>query len=468
MLWLSLPCIAYHQTHHGAPYTHVPSPNINTHQVSATAIYDTYATGITPRVPRAMAVDGVGAAYAAGFFTSSVFFVRGRPFSNRGKADAWVGKLDPAGQVLWVQTMGGAEADEGRAIALAGDSVFVAGVFQSPSMTAGPFALAATSTAAPDVFVARLNATTGDVLWARAFGGEGAEGVASVVVANGLVYLAGVFHSPALQFDAETVLNAHASADGGGGTVFVATLAAGTGAVAKAEALPALWTLSRMELDRRTGAVFLVGTDYVARVGAWRTSLEGSSVTDPRRGLALDPSSRRLFVAAPFNASSITLEGPSSSGVVLENAGAGFDSYVACLDTATGDVQWARRIGGGRNDVVVGLAEDAATGGVYAAGTFEGQLSSLPAPWELTAAGSAADAFLVRYDGEGGVRGAWRFGSSAAESVNDVAVDRLGGVYLTGRTDGTAQFGRQNVTQQFIARAATVCFCTLVYMYMCV
>lgn len=414
-----------------------------------------------------MAVDGAGATYATGFYTS-VFFVRGRAFANRGRADAWVGKLDPAGQLLWVQTMGGAEAEEGRAIALAGDSVFVAGVFQSQPMTAGAFVLTASSAAVPDVFVARLNATSGDVLWARAFGGDGADGVASVVAANGLVYLAGVSHSSAFPLYAEKVADAGAAA-GGGGTAYLATLAAETGAIVKAEALPALRTLSRMEVDRRTGAVFLVGTDYVARVGAWRTSLEGSSVTEPRRGLALDPSSRRLFVAAPFDGSSITLGGPSSSGVVLENAGAGFfDSYVACLYAATGEVQWARRIGGARSDLVVGLAEDPVTGGVYAAGTFEGQLSSLPAPWgKLTAAGSAADAFLVRYDGEGRALGAWRFGSSLAESVSDVAVDRVGGVYLTGRTDGTAQFGPQGVTQQFVARVVAVrCMHAPRWMYM--
>lgn len=417
-------------------------------------MYDVYGTPVTPRLPRAMAVDDTGAAYVTGLYTS-IFFLRGRSFPHRGKGDVWVGKLNAAGQWLWMQKMGGAEAEEGRAIAVEKDSVFVAGVFQSQPMTAGGFFLAAGSIAVPDVFVTCLDATSGDVLWARGFGGDGADDVASLVASSGVLYMAGTFQSSSLQFDADTTLTNTHAASPGGSSVFLARLAAADGAVAGAETLPDLRSLSRMVRDPHSGAIFLVGTEYVARAGMWRTSLAGSSLSDLRRGLALDPSSGQLFVAAPFNDSSVTL---GLAGITLQNAGSGFDSYVASLDTATGEMQWAQRVGGSQNDNVVGVAADG-SGGVYAAGTFEGQLTSLSAPWNVTALGTSVDAFVVRYDRAGGLVGAWRFGSASAETVNDVATDHFGGVYLAGRTDGTTTFGHQSVTQHFVARAVTVRAC---------
>jgi outer membrane protein assembly factor BamB len=420
-------------------------------QVSISAVYDVYGTPINPRLPRAMAVDDNGASYVTGLY-STVFFLRARSFAHRGKGDVWVGKLDPAGQWLWVQTLGGAEAEEGRAIALDGDSVFVAGTFQSQSLAAGAFDLTATSTTEPDVFVARLNATSGDLLWARAFGGNGADSVASLVASSGMLYMAGSFQSSSMQFDAELVANSDSDASSISSSVYFATLSAADGAVAGAEALPGLRTLSRMVRDPRTGAIFLVGQEYVARAGAWYTTLAGSSITDLRRGLTIDPSSGRVFVAAPFNASTIVL---GAAGTTLQNAGSGFDSYVASLDATTGEVQWARHIGGSSDDYVVGLAADG-SGGVYVAGTFEGQLDGLPVPWDMTALGTSADAFLLRYNDAGGIVGAWRFGSTSTETLNDVATDRFGGVYVVGKTDGITPFGRQNVTQHFIARVISV------------
>jgi hypothetical protein len=360
----------------------------------------------------------------------------------------WVGRVTPQGNNSWATFFGGPELEEARAVAVDADSVFVTGVFQSPNFNMGGVLYRPASTTAFDVYVARLNATNGRVIWGRTFGGESIENVVSITAAHGVAYVAGTFQSAAMQLGSTTLANPNA-ATGGNSSFLVAYDY--SGALVSADAYGDMQTLWRMARDSKTGVVVFMGTDYVSRPGSsWRTSLGSSSATDTRRGLALDMASQSVFVAAPFTGASITL-----GSATLTNTGAAtsFDSYVAKLHAATGEVVWARRIGSTGQDYVVNIAADGA-GGVYSAGTFERALV-LPEPFLVTSQG-AADIFVLRHAGSGNVIGAWAFGSTNAEMLFDLALDRFGGVYLTGTLRGWVTFGSNSVQQQFVARAITV------------
>ena len=300
-----------------------------------------------------------------GVHTASYMFA-GRTYTAAGKGDVWVGKLDPWGRPLWVHMWGGAEPDEGRAVAADADSVYVAGHFQSPTLAMGAFTLRGSHVNTTDIFLARLNGTTGEVLWARAFGTEAVETVASLAVApnsSGSVLLAGVFAGPSLALDASTTLtNANAPA---GNSSFLATFGAADGSVLSATAYADMPWVSRMVRDASTGAVYFIGTDYVSRLGSWRASLGQSSVADTRRSIAVDPTSRFVFVAGQYTSATITLGSTTLRNG--NNNGGSPDAYVARLDAATGAFHWAQRLVGGGQEVVLGLAVDSSN--VYAAGT---------------------------------------------------------------------------------------------------
>lgn len=425
--------------------------HLNNTQAAAppTAVFTTFGLGINPRLPRGMAVDSAGAAYVTGNLAPAVTIITISgiaQYSPRGKGDVWVSRLTPQGNNSWASFFGGTELEEGRAVAVDSDSVFTTGVFQSPNFTMGGVGYQATTTTAFDVYLARLNATNGRVIWGRTFGGDSIDNAVSISAANGVVYVAGTFQSAAMQLGSTTLANPNA-ATGGNSTYLIAYDY--SGALVSADAYGDMRTLWRMARDAGTGAVVFVGTDYVSRVGSWRTSLGSTSTTDTRRGLALDMASQSVFVAAPFNSASITL-----GSVTLNNTGTGFDSYVAKLNAATGEVVWARRIGSTGQDYVVNVVADRA-GGVYSAGTFDKALT-LPPAFSVTLLGGS-DIFVLRHDSGGGLVGAWSFGSTGTETLFDLALDRFGGVYLTGivGTSG-ATFGSNVVTQQFVARAITV------------
>jgi hypothetical protein len=184
--------------------------------------------------------------------------------------------------------------------------------------------------------------------------------VASLAVApdnGGGVLLAGAFAGPSLALDASTTLT-NANAPAGNSSSFLATFGAADGSVLSATAYADMPSVSRMVRDASTGAVYFIGTDYVSRLGSWRASLGQSSVADTRRSIAVDPTSRFVFVAGQFS-KTITL------GSISITNGVSTDAYMARLDAATGAIDRAWRIVGG-GKALVGLAVD--SNSVYAAG----------------------------------------------------------------------------------------------------
>lgn len=294
-------------------------------------------------------------------------------YLNRGNLDVWVQKMRPDGRTQWVTVFGGSGRDDGRGVTLhRNGDVAVAGTFQYSSTFANPMqvgrftlnrATSPAGTTTNDVFVARLSGSDGSVQWAKQFGGTGADEAVGVgATSTGTTVVAGTFTSPSLQLDGVTLTNPGSSA-----VVFVAYLDS-NGVVTSATSHPELLGLSKMAVDPATGAVYLIGTDYVMRVGQWTTSLAGISGADRRRGLAIDPASRYVFIGAHHNRGSLTL-----GGTTLVNGGNGqMDGLVARLDAQTGAIDWVVRLAGEDADAVYGVAADADS--VYVSGAYDRSL----------------------------------------------------------------------------------------------
>lgn len=144
-----------------------------------------------------IAIDGSGNVYVTGEYGESISFGSIK-LSNKGESDLFVAKYDTNGKVLWAKGAGGTRGDEGHGIATdATGNVYVTG-YISEGATFG--SLNVTSGGSWDVFTAKYNAN-GDVLWVQTAGGyEADKGINITTDRSGNVYVTGSYDSYSFTF----------------------------------------------------------------------------------------------------------------------------------------------------------------------------------------------------------------------------------------------------------------------------
>jgi hypothetical protein len=128
----------------------------------------------------------------SGFFDTSIDFggTTSMLTATHGGLDMWVAQLDTNGDGIWAVSFGGPGDDRDDSVVLdaAGD-IYMTGTFTT-SITMGSFAL--TSVGGTDHFLAKLDGTNGNVIWAISFGTTGDETSGRIAVdANGHVAFCG-------------------------------------------------------------------------------------------------------------------------------------------------------------------------------------------------------------------------------------------------------------------------------------
>jgi hypothetical protein len=140
-----------------------------------------------------VAIDKSGNVIVTGDFHDAVSFGGATlTAQGSGKSDAFVVKLDAAGDHVWSVALGGMSDDGGAAVAAdANGDVVVAGFFAG---TASFGQATLTSLGAYDGFVAKLDGASGNVLWAKRLGAGDRGQVAAVAVdASGAIFVAGAY-----------------------------------------------------------------------------------------------------------------------------------------------------------------------------------------------------------------------------------------------------------------------------------
>jgi uncharacterized protein (DUF2249 family) len=124
---------------------------------------------------RSIAIDGAGYIYFNGRFSGTADLDPGAGVFNitvAGSFDAYVVKLNPAGNFIWGKRFGGTGNDESFDIALDNlNNVFITGRFQATvdfNPNAGTYNLTASAT---ETFVCKLN-SSGNFVWAFQIGGS--------------------------------------------------------------------------------------------------------------------------------------------------------------------------------------------------------------------------------------------------------------------------------------------------------
>jgi hypothetical protein len=347
----------------------------------------------------AIALDASGNVYTTGFFQGTVDFDPGVGTANLtsdGNSDVFVTKFDPAGNFIWAKRLGGTGVDKGAGLAVdAGGNVLVTGNFEftvdfDPGL--GTYNLSSVNKS--DAFVTKLN-PFGEFVWARSFGGEGADDGAAIAIgpANS-VFLTGSFF--------ETV-----DFDPGAGTVEL---------------------VSAGDSD-----IYVVKLDS-AGTYVWATRM-GGNFTDSGKAIAVDGAGN-VFTTGEFG--NLADFDPGAGEVLLSVAG-GNDAFL-CKQTSTGSLAWAHGFGGVDFDIGTGVAVDA-DGNVYATGNFNDAVDFNPGAGDATrtSAGSI-DAYVVKFTTAGVFGWVGSVGGTSFDFSSSIALDVYGNIYVTGGFSATADF----------------------------
>ena len=262
--------------------------------------------------------------------------------SNR---DAYLGRISSNGTWQWVVAAGGSSTDQGRAVAVRdAGSLWWGGNFQG-SAAVGPQQL--TSQGATDIFVAAVDAASGNTTSPIRFGGTGDDALTALVSDRGEgFYASGSFAS-------DMALGSVSLANSGVGDGFVARWQKNAG-----------WT--------------------------WGVALQGVD-DDLVTSLAMDAEGR-LYAGGYFASESLTAASNTLNNTELFS----YDGFVARF-TSVGGVKWLRGLRGDNNDYVRGVAcvsAGASTGALHLVGYTDSALSGDAV--SLQAPKGSGDAFFVR------------------------------------------------------------------------
>lgn len=402
-------------------------------QLTATN-YITYLGGIAAEAAIAIAVDGAGNAYVAGYTDSTNFPTRFAVQTNVAgpiapypvpNNDAFIAKLDASGSNLLFSTFyGGAGDDIAAGIALdAGNNIYVVGQTASTNFpTANTTNL--TLSGAADGFALKLDASGSNVVYAMYLGGAGSEFARDVVVtAGGKPLVTGYTTSTnfpvtanALQRYLNQSTNITSADDSffvelatASGTLNYGTFLGGTNqdralrltADAAGAAYLVGWTQSGDYPRSSTNLYSLVVSNatyadvFVTKLNPSFTNFDysvtfGGNGRDSGWDIAVDSQGRASIIGEtgstdfPTNGLTSILRGANSGGV---------DAFIAQLN-ATGDAfTYSAYLGGVGEDVGYGVAVDVAGNAYYA-----GRTASSNFPLQPSASVSFSDraGFVVK------------------------------------------------------------------------
>ena len=414
-----------------------------------------------------VAVDSVGNVLVTGYFAGTADFNPGAGTANltsAGSNDAFVVKLDAAGNYLWARSFGGTGTDLGSGVAVDGSgNLLVTGIFQGTvDFDPGAGTANLTSAGGDDAFVVKLD-SAGSYAWAQAWGGNSTAVSNSVATdAQGNVYSTGYFGGT-FDFDpgpgvyplvsnsggADVFITKHTTAGaliwarrvGGGGVGPDEGLGVAVDAVGNV--LVTGRYLSTVDFDPGAGTANLtsIGSNdvFVLKLDAagnylWARGVGGTG-SDYGNAVAVDASGN-VVVTGYFVGT--TDFDPGIGTANLTSAG-GDDAFVLRLDAA-GNYLWARSVGGTSEDRGQGVAVDS-SGSVLVTGYFAGTVDFNPGAGtaNLTSAGSN-DVFVLKLDLAGTYQWAQRVGATSSDIGYSVAVDGGGNLLVTGSFQGTVDF----------------------------
>ncbi len=405
---------------------------------------------------KSIAVDAAGNSYITGYYKGNAVFGTTTLTGSTSNHDVFVAKADPSGNWLWAKKASGSADDYASGIAIdpAGTYAYVTGSFNSATMTFGSISITRTGTANTDIYVAKLNASTGAWIWATKAGGTQPDnGYGISLDANSNVFVTGDFNGTAT-FGSLPSLTSSGSNDifaaklDNNGIWQWATKAGGAGgeqgnAIGVSPESGIVITGGYKSTTASFGSLQLTNSGdsdvFVARLseaGAWEwVSKAGGAGLDNAYALSTDPSGNIYLTGVKGN--------NAMFGAIYLGGTDSYDMFVAKID-AEGTWLWANKSTCPSYDFGYGIFADA-WGEVVLTGNFFG--TAVFGSTTLTGnAASNSDAFIAKISSGGTWTSAEKLGSSGMDSGYGVYVDASANVYWYGQFSGTVTLESFNLT----------------------
>lgn len=390
----------------------------------------------------ASASDGLGNVYVLASFKGSISY-GSYSFSSLGsssRSDLTLVKYDKDGNVQWARRIGstGDEYVGDVAISKYGSYLFITGSFSNTvsfgtyhGYTSSPL----TSRGGTDVFVARYDAVSGTLVWARQAGGtlsDNGNGIFTDVWGDD-VYITGSFTGTSY-FKTGTSLSSY----GGTTDAFFAKYDRnGNFTFAKRWGGAGYDYGKSIAVDKYYDNIYITGGDspysspyivnfFLAKFNSsgnyvWSRSAGGNSYIDSGHDLVLNSSGHYIYIIGTFSTEEFNL-----SGTVLSSNGSA-DAFVAKY-YENGNLLWAKNIGGYGWDEGQSIAED--LGNLYISGTFSGAVNF--GHTSLTSYGSY-DIFLSHITTGGDFRWTTQIGTSYTDyGRGNITIAKYNLLYFSG------------------------------------
>jgi len=348
-----------------------------------------------------MVTDGTGAILVGGQFKGQVDF-GGGPLTSPSNSsyDGFLLKLDASGKYLWAKQFADSSSTNIKKVRVASDSqnnVYLSFEFSSAVKIAGA---ALQSGGGVDIAVAKLS-STGDLQWAKRYGGTLDESGGVVPHSDGTWSLQGQFMSAELDF--------------GGATSTKLTKA-----------------------NTSNADAFAAGFDAAGAV-AWSRKYGGlGNQTVYGLGAAFPSDGATAFMAS--FAGDINFGSPANCPQLL-----GSGSAIAKLSssgTCMYQVHAKPAVEGGTGSLALWYARATASNGLVVAGAVFGSVELLSGGTSTSLVSHGdADLALVRLDTTGSVTQALAFGDALYQEIGGLAVDGDGNVLLAGYSATGIDFG---------------------------
>ncbi len=347
-----------------------------------------------------VAVDDSGYVYTTGSFDREADFDPNsgvKALQPRGYSDAFILKLDSAGNYIWAQRMGGSSYDQSNSLAIdALGNVLMTGEFSDTAFfDSGSKSLI--SQGGKDIFVQKV-APDGHLIWAKSFGGNGNDipyNIKTDIADN--IYVTGLFRDTVV-FD-----------PAGGGPPLISKGATNVFILKLDSDGNFLWSKSLGGTGRATG--------FFLDVDQWENVILSGGFSDT---VDFDP-------------------GPGIKELISETKEKS-DIFLIKLD-ANGDLVWANSAGGVGVDVGYSVEVDP-LGYIYNSGFFNQIVDFDPGPLtaNLTATGYQ-DIFIQKLDPSGNLVWAKRIGGTGYDVLTEMEIDDAGRhIYATGFFENNVDF----------------------------
>ena len=380
----------------------------------------------------------------------------------------------PEGMVLTqAQSIGGSGNDQIRSVAPTSDGGYIAGgYFYSSSIQVGNETLTnnSSSTNYSDGLIIKYS-SSGEVEWAKSFGGSSYEQINSVAAtSDGGAIVGGYFRSSSIQVGDETLTSngfydddgliikysssgevEWAKSIGGSSPDYIYSVAATSdgGAIAGGSFRSSSIQVGKETLTNNSSSTNFDSGIYsdslIIKYSScgeveWAKSI-GGSYADQINSVAAT-SDGGYMAGGSFRSSSIQVENETLTNNSDIDYGSLYSDGLIIKYSSLGEVEWAKSFGGSDSDYIYSVAETS-DGGCIAGGYFEG---TIQVGNETLTSNGSGDGLIIKYSSSGEVEWAKSFGGSSWDQINSVASTSDGGYIAGGYFEGTIQVGNEILT----------------------